>query len=200
MPAMPYQPQPYNEKLDSLTGGISAETNRAHYGLYENYVKKFNECQEALVSADRSAANQIYSAYRGLMVDMTFAIGGIKNHEIYFSHLGGNGQPVDGGFKSQVEADFGSWEAYLTDLKAAAMAGRGWAWTAWDDDFGRLLNVIGDAQNTFPVWNAHPVVAIDVYEHAYVGDFSTARPKYLEALFANMDWKVVEDSFTKLHG
>jgi Fe-Mn family superoxide dismutase len=195
----PYQPKPYNEKLDNLTEGITAETNRAHYGLYENYVKKYNECREKLESVDRTAANQIYSEYRGLMVDLTFAIGVIKNHEIYFGHLGGDGQPVDGSFQEQVVKDFGSWEAYITDLKAAAMAGRGWAWTAWDDDFGQLVNVIGDTQNTFPVWNAHPVVAVDVYEHAYVNDFSTARPKYLEAFFANMDWSVVESSFTSLH-
>jgi Fe-Mn family superoxide dismutase len=42
------------------------------------------------------------------------------------------------------------------------------------------------------------VVALDVYEHAYVADFSTARPKYLEAFFANMDWQVVQDSFDSL--
>ena len=51
------------------------------------------------------------------------------------------------------------------------MAGRGWAWTAYDWDEGRLFNYIGDAQNTFPVWNATPLVALDVYEHAYFLDY-----------------------------
>ena len=55
------------------------------------------------------------------------------------------------------------------------MAGRGWAWTAYDWDEGRLFNYIGDAQNTFPVWNATPLVALDVYEHAYFIDFGTDR-------------------------
>ena len=55
------------------------------------------------------------------------------------------------------------------------MAGRGWAWTAYDWDEGRLFNYIGDAQNTFPVWNATPLVALDVYEHAYFLDFQTDR-------------------------
>ncbi len=194
-----YQAKPYNDKLDNLSG-ISKETNRAHYGLYEKYVVQYNRATKDLKQADKSDANPTYSFYRSAAVDLTFAIGGVKNHEIYFAHLGGNGEPVDGKFKQQVEHDFGSWDDYVADLRAAGMAARGWAWTAWDDDFGKLLNVVGDAQNTFPIWNAHPVVALDVYEHAYIADFSTARPKYLDAFLENMDWSVVENSFGRVHG
>ena len=63
------------------------------------------------------------------------------------------------------------------------MAGRGWAWTAYDWDEGRLFNYVGDAQNTFPVWNATPLVALDVYEHAYFLDYQTDRAAYIEAFF-----------------
>ena len=73
------------------------------------------------------------------------------------------------------------------------MAGRGWAWTAYDWDEGRLFNYIGDAQNTFPIWNATPLVALDVYEHAYFLDYQTDRASYIEAFFANLDWGVVND-------
>ena len=73
------------------------------------------------------------------------------------------------------------------------MAGRGWAWTAYDWDEGRLFNYIGDAQNTFPIWNATPLVALDVYEHAYFLDFQTDRASYIEAFFDNLDWDVVND-------
>lgn len=193
-----YKAKPYNKKLDDLKS-ISKETNQAHYGLYEKYVANYNKATADLAKADKASANQIYSDYRSAAVDLTFAIGGIKNHEIYFAHLGGDGSAVDGEFKQQVEKDFGSWDNYIADLKAFGMAARGWAWTAWDDDFGKLMNVIGDAQNTFPIWNSHPVVALDVYEHAYVADFSTARPKYLEAFLENMDWNVVEASFKAVH-
>lgn len=193
-----YQPKPYQARLDNLRG-ISAATNHAHYKLYEAYCAKYNEASARLKAADKSKSNQIFSDYRAAAVDLTFAIGGIKNHELYFGHLGGDGQPVDGQFKARVEQDFGDWGTYIADLKAAGMAGRGWAWTAWDDDFGQLMNVVGDAQNTFPVWNAHPVVGLDVYEHAYIADFSTARPKYIEAFLDNMDWAVVEESFVAVH-
>jgi Fe-Mn family superoxide dismutase len=193
-----YTAKPYDPKLDNLRS-ISAKTNQAHYKLYEAYVNKANEALGRLHEADKSAANQIFSDYRAASVDLTFAIGGIKNHEIYFGHLGGDGKAVEGKFKDQVEQDFDSWDNYLADLKACGMAARGWAWTVWDDDFGRLYNTPGDQQNTYAVWNAHPVVALDVYEHAYIADFSTARPDYIDAFLDNMDWQVVENSFQNLH-
>ena len=112
-----------------------------------------------------------------LKVDLTFAIGGIKNHEIYFEHLGGIGGEPAGIFGDLIKRDFGSFADWKADLKATGMAGRGWAWTAYDWDEGRLFNYIGDAQNTFPVWNATALVALDVYEHAYFIDFGTDRAR-----------------------
>ena len=45
---------------------------------------------------------------------------------------------------------------------------------------------MGDAQNAFPIWNAVPLVALDVYEHAYALDFGTDREAYIDAFFANL--------------
>ena len=136
-------------------------------------------------------ANQVYSDVRALKVDLTFAIGGIKNHELYFAHLGGEGGDPDGAFRALVDRDFGSVDAWRADLRATAIAARGWAWTAYDWDERRLFNYLGDAQNTFPVWNATPLVALDVYEHAYFLDYQTDRASYVDAFFENLDWNVV---------
>src|SRR5262249_52947575 len=138
--------------------GISRETIEAHYKLYQGYVAKRNEILGKLADADRASANQAYSEFRALKVDLTFAVGGIKNHELYFEHLGGVGGDPKGAFGDLVTRDFGSVEAWRTDLKATGLAGRGWAWTAYDWDEHRVFNYIGDAQNTFPVWNATPLV------------------------------------------
>ncbi len=173
--------------------GISRETVEAHYKLYQGYVNKRNEILGKLSGVDLSSANQVYSDLRSLKVDLTFAIGGIKNHEIYFEHLGGPGGDPQGIFGDLVKRDFGSVADWRADLKATGMAGRGWAWTAYDWDEGRLFNYIGDAQNTFPVWNATPLVALDVYEHAYFVDFGTDRAGYIEAFFNNLDFDVVND-------
>jgi Fe-Mn family superoxide dismutase len=173
--------------------GISRETIEAHYKLYQGYVNKRNEILGKLDGVDLSTANQIYSDFRALKVDLTFAIGGIKNHEIYFEHLGGRGGEPAGLFGDLVKRDFGSVADWKADLKATGLAGRGWAWTAYDWDESRLFNWIGDAQNTFPVWNATPLVALDVYEHAYFVDFGTDRAAYIEAFFNNLDYDVVND-------
>jgi superoxide dismutase, Fe-Mn family len=185
-------PRPLKPALFELDG-ISRETVEAHFKLYEGYVNKRNEIIGKLDELDVASANQVYSEVRALKVDLTFAIGGIKNHEIYFDHLGGGGGDADGPIRELIFRDFGSLENWRADLKATGMAGRGWAWTAYDWDEGRLFNYIGDAQNTFPVWNATPLVALDVYEHAYFLDFQTDRASYIEAFFANLDWKVVND-------
>ncbi|HLM35618.1 MAG TPA: Fe-Mn family superoxide dismutase [Gaiellaceae bacterium] len=173
--------------------GISRETIEAHYKLYEGYVAKRNEILGKLDGVDLTTANQVYSEIRGLKVELTFAIGGIKNHEVYFEHLGGDGGDPGGLFADLVKRDFGSISDWRGDLKATGMAGRGWAWTAYDWDEGRLFNYIGDTQNTYPVWNATPLVALDVYEHAYFMDFGTDRGAYIDAFLANLDYAVVND-------
>jgi Fe-Mn family superoxide dismutase len=173
--------------------GISREAVEAHYKLYEGYVSKRNEILGKLAEVDLSAGNQVYSEVRGLKVELSFAIGGVKNHEIYFEHLGGEGGDPTGLIGDLIERDFGSVDDWRADLKATGMAGRGWAWTAYDWDEGRLFNYIGDAQNTFPIWNATPLVALDVYEHAYFLDYRTDRASYIDAFFNNLDWTTVND-------
>jgi superoxide dismutase, Fe-Mn family len=173
--------------------GISRESVEAHYKLYEGYVAKRNEILGKLGEVDLSSANQVYSEVRALKVDLTFAIGGIKNHEIYFEHLGGDGGDPDGAISDLIERDFGSAGNWRADLKATGMAGRGWAWTAYDWDEGRLFNYLGDTQNTYPIWNATPLIALDVYEHAYFLDYQTDRASYIDAFFANLDWSTVND-------
>ena len=191
-------PRPLRPEVYELDG-ISRAAVEAHYKLYEGYVGKRNEILGRLADVDLAAANQAFSDLRALTGDLSFAIGGIKNHELYFAHLGGEGGNPDGAFEALAERDFGSVDAWRTDLKATAMAARGWAWTAFDRDEARLFNYIGDAQNTFPVWNATPLVALDVYEHAYFLDYQTDRASYVDAFFENLDWDVVNGWIAAYH-
>ena len=158
---------------------------------------KRNEILGKLAGADTGSANQVYSEIRGLKVELSFALGGIKNHEVYFEHLGGDGGAPTGPIADLIKRDFGSYDAWRADLKATGMAGRGWAWTAYDWDEGRLFNYVGDTQNTYPIWNATPLIALDVYEHAYFLDFQTDRAGYIEKFFDNLDWAVVNDWVSK---
>ena len=185
------------KKFESIRvlNGISEKTMTEHYKLYEGYVKKYNEITEKLRSVDLESANQTFSDIRALKVDLTFAIGGVKNHELYFSHLGGQGGQPSGKLLELINKDFGSFESWQKDMKATAIAARGWAWLAYDWDFKKLFNYIGDAQNTFPVWSATPILALDVYEHAYYLDFATKRADYIDKFFENLNWQSLESSF-----
>lgn len=184
-------PRPLAPRLLELDG-ISRVTMEAHHRLYAGYVAKRNEILGRLAGADRSAASPVFSELRSLKVELTFALGAIKSHEVYFGHLGGEGGDPAGAFGALVRRDFATPAAWRDDLRATALAARGWAWTAYDWDERKLFNFIGDAQNTFPVWNATPLVAVDVHEHAYVIDYQTDRAAYLDAFFANLDWAAVD--------
>jgi Fe-Mn family superoxide dismutase len=183
-------------KPSTLTmDGISKKTMEEHFKLYQGYVNKTNEIMEKMSGADLKTANQVFSDLRSLKVDLTFAIGGVKNHEIYFDHLGGKGGQPTGKLLQAIQKDFGSFEQWAADLKATGIAARGWAWLAWDRDWKRLFNYLGDAQNTFPVWNATPILALDTYEHAYYIDYGTARAGYIDAFLKNLDWDAVTRNF-----
>jgi Fe-Mn family superoxide dismutase len=177
--------------------GISQRTMEEHYELYKGYCGKVNEIQEKLGAVDRASANQIYSDLRALRVDLSFALGGVKNHETYFGHLGGKGGQPSGRLMEMIKRDYPSYDAWLADFKASGLAARGWVWLAYDHDFNTLTTVVGDAQNTFPLWNATPILALDVYEHAYWIDYGRARGKYIEAFFNNLDWKAVEQNLER---
>jgi superoxide dismutase, Fe-Mn family len=175
--------------------GISERTMTEHYKLYEGYVKKFNEISEKLLTVDLDAANPSYSEVRSLKTEYSFALNGVKNHEIYFGHLGGDGAVPSGRLFEQLTKDFGSFEKWQSEMKATAMAARGWAWLVWDKDLKKLVNISGDTQSTYLVWNCVPLVALDVYEHAYFIDHGIKRRDYIDAFFKNLNWSVIEKAF-----
>jgi Fe-Mn family superoxide dismutase len=173
--------------------GISRKTHDEHLKLWQGYANKTNEIRKALaeMEVDPAKANQIYSQIRGLKVDYTFAYEGFINHNIYFDTIGGEGGPATGKVGELINQSYGSFENWAADFKATGMGGRGWAFLGYDLEEQRVFNYIGDAQNTFPIWNHVCVLALDVYEHAYYLDFGTARAKYIEAYLQVIDWNAV---------
>ncbi len=190
-------------QFDSMAAemdGISKQTMESHYKLYEGYVRKANEIMEKLESVDRdpTKANQTFSEIRVLKTELSFALGGVKNHVNYFSILGGKGGKPEGTLLEKIEEDFGSFDAWAADLKATGIAARGWVWLAFDWDTKKLFNYLGDAQNSYPIWNATMIMALDTYEHAYWLDFQQNRGAYIDAFMKNINWKPMEQMWTGL--
>ena len=172
--------------------GISRTTIEAHYRLYQGYVAKRNEILGR--ARDRRSRRREPGVLGGPGAQGRPHVRrrrASRTTRSTSSTSAGEGGDPDGAIGALIERDFGSADAWRADLRATGMAGRGWAWTAFDWDEGRLFNYIGDAQNTFPVWNATPLVALDVYEHAYFLDYQTDRAAYIEAFLRNLDWGVV---------
>jgi Fe-Mn family superoxide dismutase len=185
----PRQFPAFDKELD----GISKTTMDAHYKLYEGYAKKANECRKLLNEIDYSQAegNQVYSHLRAVSVDYTFALLGFKNHELYFGHLGGGGGEPTGRFAEIVDGEFNGVGKWKDAVRKAALAARGWVMVGYDLNDGSVFNYIMDTQNLWAVYNMCPVLAIDVYEHAYVADYGPTpdgRKQYVEAFFNNLDW------------
>ncbi len=173
--------------------GISRITHDEHLKLWQGYAKKTNELRELIshLEKDPSKANQIYSSIRALKVDYTFAYQGLINHNIYFDTIGGKGGKPTGKVADLINKSFGSYENWVNDWKCTGMGGRGWAFLSYDHQTQTLFNYIGDAQNSFPIWNHTCILAMDVYEHAYYYDFQTARMKYIESYLQVIDWDAV---------
>lgn len=179
--------------------GISAKTNEIHHDkLYTGYVNKRNEVESKMGEIDLASANQIYSQWRGLKEGETFAANGMILHEIFFSILGGDGNPDGTTIKAHIDKKWGSWDTFVAEFTATAMAARGWAILAFDPSDGGLHIFAADAQNQGGVWGATPLLPCDVYEHAYFLDFGSDRKAYIEAFFKNVEWGKVEDRYKTL--
>ena len=173
--------------------GISAKTHEEHLKLWQGYANKTNEIRKALADfdTDPAKANQIYSQVRAMKANYAFALGGYKNHNVYFETSGGHGGPATGAVAALINETYGSFEKWAADWKATGIGGRGWAYLGYDHEEQRVFNYLGDAQDTFPQWGNTLILAMDVYEHAYYLDFQTARAKYIDAYMQTIDWDAV---------
>ena len=205
------KPLPFDKELD----GISKKTNDIHHGkLYKGYVDKANEVGEELGKLRNEivagnppaggpgglpaqAGNTTYSKLRALKLGETFAVNGIYLHEWFFGVLGGDGDYSKAPeFSTAISEKFGSMENFIKYFGECAMAARGWAVLAWDLHEKRLKQYNGDTHD-HAVWGCIPILALDVYEHAYFMDHGSDRKAYLAAFFKNLNWEALEEVYNK---
>jgi len=118
------------KNFDHLIGkvkGLSEAQLKAHFTLYQGYVKKLNEIEEKLGKADRSAPNYSFNEYSELRRREPVAFNGTFLHEHYFDNLGEPGQSPTDAVKKAIESSFGSMDAWIADMKAILMSAHGWA-------------------------------------------------------------------------
>ena len=133
-----------------------------------------------------------------------FEYNGMRNHEVYFESLSGGAQPLadKSELKKAIEDEWGSFDAFLNRIKATALTrGIGWAMLYYDRKDKRLLTTWVDEQHLGQLQDCALILGLDMWEHAFVYDYPTSeKKKYVEAFFENLNWKVIEENFSKVTG
>lgn len=191
-----YKAKNFSHLLDMR--GFTKEQLELHFKLYEGYVKNTNLLQQKL-SAFYQSGQDKGPEYAGLKRMYGWEFDGMRLHELYFGSLGGNGQPNTGSQLYQaIVQTFGSYEAWQKDFAATGLIrGIGWAVLYRDPDTGALVNSWINEHDIGHLAGAAPLLIMDVFEHAYVTEYGLDRSKYIDAFFANVDWRVVDDRFSK---
>jgi superoxide dismutase, Fe-Mn family len=170
---------------DALAPHISAETIDYHHGKHHQaYVDNLNKLIEGKPEASKTLEELILSAPEGPLFNNSAQV---WNHTFYWSSLkpGGGGKP-GGKLAEAITRDFGSTETLLQQLGEAAKTqfASGWAWLV--EESGKLkVTKTGNAD--LPLKHKQKaLLTIDVWEHAYYVDYRNVRPKYVEAVLANL--------------
>lgn len=179
--------------------GISLNQLEQHYKLYEGYVTNVNKIWSGIrEQRDFEGTNATFSPYRSLLVAQSFALDGVKLHELYFENMNGEVKGISSGVYEAIVESFGSYNFFEELFKNAGLAVRGWVVLAYEP-IDKRLHVYGlDSHDCGPIWNAYPLLVLDVYEHAYMIDFGIDRKKYIEVFMNNIDWRVVNDRMVAL--
>ncbi|MBV8332793.1 MAG: superoxide dismutase [Candidatus Eremiobacteraeota bacterium] len=176
--------------------GISDATLETHFGLYEGYVKNVNLLFERLADLrETDKAQGSNQQYAELVRRLGFEYNGVRLHEQYFDNMTRRPQDVGSGkLHDALGASYGGFEQWKKDFMAVAgMRGIGWAIAYYDLANRSVTNMWINEHQNGNLAGALPLVVLDVWEHAFIKDYKPSeKAKYVEAFFANVDWKACE--------
>jgi superoxide dismutase, Fe-Mn family len=199
-----FKARPYSDEdaKSLLKNVVSPETTDWHYNIHhKGYVTALNTIEKGLETADRSKANGNFSEVGELKRRFTWNHSGALLHDLYWEVLGGDGDPKKGPeVLAAIEKEFGSFEKWKEDFKASAVSAKlsGWGLLVFDRLWsGRLLNVLVDEHQYGAIWGGVPVIALDVFEHAYYHKDGAKRAAYIDNFIANLHWGRINERYKK---
>lgn len=191
---------PKNYNLSSVRD-ISLNQIQQHYELYKRYVTQFNEMNSMTRKASAyPSPNTTNIPMRSLKKGETYALDGVKLHELYFENMTNSGGAPSNEMNRIINRDFISYENFINYIRNAALSMRGWVVVAMDPLTEELLIIGQDAHDDGPIWLAYPLLVLDVYEHAYMIDFGIDRNAYITAFLKNINWNIVNDRLRRYQG
>jgi superoxide dismutase, Fe-Mn family len=172
--------------------GISARLVESHYEHnYGGAVARLNAISRELEMLDLKATSG--EAIGRLKRDEMAALNSTLLHELYFASLGGDGRAVLESIASALAKDFGSvdrWRQEFVALAGTLAGGSGWVLLSYVPRDGRLINHFG-LDHTQSISGSIPILALDMYEHAYHLEFGANATAYIAAFMRNIDWQAV---------
>ena len=169
--------------------GLSEKLLRSHHqNNYSGAVKRLNAIRVQL--AETPFATISGFQLNGLKREELIATNSMVLHELYFGSLGGDGQTMEPPMALALAANFGSVERWREEFIAMGKAqggGSGWVLLTFQPREGTLINQWA-ADHTHALAGGIPILALDMYEHAYHLDFGAAAGAYVDAFMANIAW------------
>lgn len=188
---MDLRPRPLTLNPAALNGLSEKLIVSHHANNYTGAVKRLGAIRQQLVQLDWPSTPVFM--INGLKREELIAANSAWLHELYFDSLGGNGALPDSGLAVALARDFGNtdrWRAEFTALAKAMGGGSGWALLSWSTREARLVTHWA-ADHTHLLAGATPLLALDMYEHAYHMDFGAKAAAYVDAFMQNIRWEEV---------
>lgn len=188
LPALPYA-------KDALVPHISAETLEFHHGKHHNaYVVKLNSLIEGTDFAGKSLEDIIKSSEGPVFNNAAQ----IWNHTFYWHCLSpnGGGEPA-GALADAINAKWGSFAAFQAAFNDKAVNNFGSSWTWLVKKADGSLDIVNTSNAGTPLTDSSikALLTVDLWEHAYYIDFRNARPTYLNAFWALVNWEFASANF-----
>lgn len=185
--------------LPALTG-ISEKQVKVHLALYEGYVKHVNLIGEKLQAVRDGKLELDPYIVAELRRRFAFEFDGMRLHEYYFEQFEGEkGGSMESALAKATAEKYGSGEQFLAHIReVAGSRGIGWVIVCYDPASKTIHTVFVGDHEVGQLAGLPILLALDLWEHAYMVDYVPADKKnYIDAFFANINWSVVEKRFDR---
>jgi Fe-Mn family superoxide dismutase len=198
---MDVTPRPLDFAAGALNGLSERLVASHHANNYSGAVKRLNAIRSQLANLDIASVPAFQ--LNGLKREELVATNSILLHELYFGSLGGDGQTRMPAMALALDANFGSvdrWRSEFVAMGKALGGGSGWVLLTFLPRDGSLVNQWA-ADHTHALAGGIPILALDMYEHAYHMDYGAAAAAYVDAFMVNIDWAQVYERYQgAVHG
>nr|WP_273834542.1 superoxide dismutase [Pseudalkalibacillus sedimenti] len=188
-------PLPY--KYNALEPAISARIMELHHDIHhKSYVDGLNKAELALQEARK---NNDFDLIKHWERELAFNGAGHYLHTLFWSVMSPKGGEPDSELRSEIQKSFGSFNQFKQQFTNAAnkVEGSGWAILVWSPVSRRLEILQAEKHQNLSQWDIVPLLAIDVWEHAYYLQYENKRKQYIENWWSIVNWNEVNKRFAK---